>query len=181
MGNVDKRSPLSKHLSSEGVTEQMGACMRGINARFFKSPGDKGGDGLGIGKTPTRSFQANEDMAAGTSGPVLFEVRGNGLSNIRGQRESSRSISFPSDGDFPCLPMEIIQSEADDLAGPQAQSSEQEENCIITTSLGRSTVTLVQDLLNLVGLKELWQGRKLPVCDGGNAGCQVGLNVTSMP
>ena len=91
MGNVGKRSALAKHLSSEGVTEQMGTCMRGINARSFKSPGDKGRDGFGISKPATRSLQANEDMAGGTSGPVLLKVSGNGLSDIRWQRESSRS------------------------------------------------------------------------------------------
>jgi hypothetical protein len=46
VGNVGKRSALAKHLSSEGVTEQMGTRMRGINAGSFKSPGDKGRDGF---------------------------------------------------------------------------------------------------------------------------------------
>jgi hypothetical protein len=40
--NVGKRSPSAQHLSGEGMAEQVGTGMRGINASSFKSSGDNG-------------------------------------------------------------------------------------------------------------------------------------------
>lgn len=111
--------------------------MRGIDSGPFKGSGDNARDGYGIGKSTEWSPHANENTAGGTSGAILLKVISNGLPDIWWQGEQRSSITFSLNVDFAYLPMDIIQSEVDDFAGPQAQPGKQQEDRKVTPSFSQ--------------------------------------------
>jgi len=141
-----------EHLGGQGVSEQMGTGAGRLHAGSLERASNKGGDSDGVGEPLDWGSQANENASAGAGRTSLFQVKGQCLTDVMGQREFGSTGPFPLNGEFRRIPIDIVQCEGDDFASPNAEPGQQEQDGVITLSLRRLTITLVQDALDLMGL-----------------------------
>jgi hypothetical protein len=146
-----QRSSLMEHLGGQGVSEQMGTGAGRLHAGSFERAGDKGGDSDGVGESLEWGSQANENASAGAGRTSLFQVTGQCFTDVMGQREFGSAGPFPLNGEFCCIPIDIVQCEGDDFASPNAEPGQQEQDGVIALSLRRLTIAMIQDALDLTG------------------------------
>src|SRR5712691_5795387 len=69
-------------------------------------------------------------------------------------------------------PVDVIQGEGRDFAGPHAELRQHHENGVVPPPQSGRSVATVEDCLNLHRREIGWQARELPSPDGGHAACQ---------
>jgi len=130
----------------------MSTGARRFHASFLECAGNEGGDSYGVGESLKWSSQTNENASAVAGRTSLFQVKGQCLTDVMGQRKFGSARPFPLNGEFCYIPIDIVQSEGNDFASPNAEAGQQEQDGVIALSLRRSTITMIQDALDLVGL-----------------------------
>jgi hypothetical protein len=130
----------------------MGTGAGRLHAGSLERASNKGGDSEGVGEPLEWGSQTNENASAVAGRTSLFQVKGQCLTDVMGQRELGSARPFSLNGEFCCIPMDIVQGEGDDFASPNAEAGQQEQDGVIALSLRRSTITMIQDALDLVGL-----------------------------
>jgi hypothetical protein len=147
-----QRSSLMEHLGGQGVSEQMGTGAGRLHAGSLERAGNKGGNSDGVGESLEWGSQTNENASAEARRTSLFQVTGQCLTDVMGQRKFGSAGPFPFNGELCCIPIDIVQCEGDDFASPNAEPGQQEQDGVIALSLRRLTITMIQDALDLMGL-----------------------------
>jgi hypothetical protein len=112
-------------------------------------------EGTGARKTLPWGFGPEENAARSTPWTSPFEVAGQSPADIGGQRESFDARAFAPDQQFSGLPIDVLQVQLDDFAGPQAQSGQEQQHRVIPLPGGTVSVAVVQELLDLVWFQKL--------------------------
>ena len=147
-----QRSSLMKHLGGQSVSEQMGTGAGRLHTGFLERAGNKGGDSYGVGEPLYWGSQADENASVVAGRTSLFQVKGQCLTDVMGQREFGSTGSLSFNGDLCCIPIDIVQGEGDDFTSPNAEPGQQEQDGMVALSLRRLTITMIQDALHLMGL-----------------------------
>ena len=76
--------------------------------------------------------------------------------------------------------MDVVQGERRDLIGPQAETGQQDQYCIVSLTNGTTSITTYEYLLNLLRRKNFRQRRKLPGSYAGDSTRKIEGGVTSV-
>ena len=74
------------------------------------------------------------------------------------------------------MPIEIVQREVCDLAGANAESSEQQHDCAVSETERGIAPALVYDLFMLPRAEVRWQAGQLPLSDGRHRALESARN-----
>jgi hypothetical protein len=151
--NLSQRRSLSKHLAGEAMTELMGALPRGINPGSCERIFDHGTDRFVSSEAACWCSPAEKHASAGASWPAVSQVVSNRLANIHGERKLRTATTLSMYCDCPGLPVQVFQSETDNLTGTQTEPGKQKKNCKISSTQCRLTVAGRQHKLYLFSWK----------------------------
>ena len=121
-----KRCAFSKQIGRQGVAEEMGAFAGRIDARANQRPPDDCGDCDGIPETAKRSSMSEKHMTAGTARTASAQVDCDSFPSIGWQWQLRPASTLAANGDPSVVPIDVIQTQSNDLAGSQAQAGKQQ-------------------------------------------------------
>ena len=121
-----KRCTFPKQIGRQCVAEEMGAFARRIDARTDQCPPDDCGDCDGIPETAKRSSMSEKHMTAKTARTASAQVDGDSFPSIGWQWQLRPASTLAPNGDPSVVPIDVIQTQSNDLAGAQAQAGKQQ-------------------------------------------------------
>jgi hypothetical protein len=81
--------------------------------------------------------------------------------------------------DLTSLPINILQLKKGNFARTKAQTSKQQQDCMIAETHGSLKITAIQNLLYLIGLEILGDIGQRPTSHSGHTRCKIGSKITS--
>ena len=145
-GNV-----LPEQVGGQRVTKQMRSLPSRIDASIDQRPPHDAGDGDGVCKTTQGGSMAKETSATGTAGASEAQIACDGFADVGWQRHLGQASTFAMDGDPTIVPIDIVQFQGNDLAGPQTHAGEQQENGVVPLSPCGFPLAMIEKLLNCAG------------------------------
>ena len=142
---------LPEQVRGQRMAEQMRSLANRIDASVYQRPSHDAGDGDGVCKTTHRSAMAKKNSATGRPWAAEAQIAGDGFADVAWQRHLGHTSTFAMDGDPAVVPIDIIQSQRNDLAGSQTQAGEQQENGVVPLSPRGFPLVMIEKLLNRAG------------------------------
>jgi hypothetical protein len=102
----------------------MGALADGIDAAADQCPPDNRGNRNGMRETANRSPMSKENASARSAWTPRMNICRDSFTDIRWHRQLRPAPTFAPNGKQAIVPVDIIQIQGDDFAGPQTQSSQ---------------------------------------------------------
>ena len=106
---------------------------------------------------------SEKDTTADTAWTARAQVGCHGFTNVGRQRQLRPAPTLAPNGDPTVIPIDVIQAQRNDLAGPQTQSGEQQQNGIVPLSIRSATLAPIEDPLDCASRQELRHGGNLLV------------------
>jgi len=122
-----------------------------------------------------RRHRAKEEVPVLAGRPAVMQVRGDGGADIGRQRQQALPAALAADAQLRLVPIDIVQRQPDDLAGPQPQARQKQQHGTITSPDCRGAPTAVNGALSMLCrdcLRNRRRGR--PGGDGWHAGGEPG-------
>ncbi len=126
LADLVERSALSKQIGRQCVAEEMGAFADRIDASADQRPPDDCGDCDGVRETMNGSPMSKENMTADTVRTARAQIDCDSFTDVGGYRQLCPSATLAPNGEPTVFPIDVIQTQRDDLAGAQTQSGEQQ-------------------------------------------------------
>jgi hypothetical protein len=145
-GNV-----LPEQVGGQRVTEQVRSLPGRIDPSIDQRPPHDAGDGGGVRKTTHGSSMAKENSATGTAWASEAQIACDGFADIGWQRHLGYASTFAMDGDPTIVPIDIVQLQRNNLARPQTDAGEQQENGVVPLSPWGFPLAVIEKLLNGAG------------------------------
>jgi hypothetical protein len=142
---------LPEQVGGQRVTEQMRSLPSRIDPSIDQRPPHDAGDGGGVCETTQGSSMAKEDSATGTAWASEAQIACDGFADVGWQRHLGQASTFAMDGDPTIVPIDIVQLQRYNLAGPQTHAGEQQENGVVPLSLCGFLLAMIEKLLNGAG------------------------------
>jgi hypothetical protein len=139
---------LPEQVGSQRVTEQMRSLPSRIDASIYQRPSHDAGDGDGVCKTTHGSSMSKENSATGTAWASEAQIVCDGFADVGWQRHLGQASTFAMDGDPTIVPIDIVQFQRNNLAGPQTHAGEQQENGVVPLSSWGFPLAMIEKLLN---------------------------------
>ena len=116
---------------------------------------------------------SKKNTAADTARTTRAQVDCDSFTDVGRQRQLCPSPTLAPNGNPAVVPIDVIQTQRNDLAGPQTQSGEQQQNGVVPLSIRSVTLALIEDPLHCASRQELRHGGKGPNRDRRHASRQV--------
>jgi hypothetical protein len=100
-----------EHLSGKGMAQQVSSFTLRLEACPEESPPNNVANGDGTGKSFMRSLHADKHAARGAKRPSLLQIRGQGATNIRRQRQAILARTFSPNQNCTGIPVNILQAQ----------------------------------------------------------------------
>jgi hypothetical protein len=81
--------------------------------------------------------------------------------------------------DLTSLPSYILHLKKGNFTGTKAQTSKQQQDCVIAETHGSLKITVIQNLLYLMGLEILGDIGQRPTSHRGHTRCEISSEITS--
>src|ERR1039457_5097220 len=107
-------------------------------------------------KAVPRSFHADKELARRTRRTNVAQIVGQCRTHIFRQRQSLQSLTFAA------LPVRVVQGHSKHLATAQTESSQEQQDRVITLAGRCTAVAALKQSLDLFGRERLWQMRQPP-------------------
>jgi hypothetical protein len=91
---------------------------------------------------------AKENSATSTAWAAEAQIKYDSRTDVGWQRHLCQASAFATDRDAAVVPIDIIQVQRNNLAGPQTQSGEQQENGVVPLSLRSVPLIVIEQPLN---------------------------------
>src|SRR5207248_3030004 len=132
------------------MAKQMGALMSRFDSSSRQCSSNKSTHRVGrTTETCKGRIALNEDPPRQTTWSAVAQIIRNCFSHILEQRQPIDTITFAPDAQFPCSPVKVLQLKSSHFAGPQAESSQEKQNRIVTSADSSAPITAPQQLLDL--------------------------------
>src|ERR1017187_44697 len=125
-------------------------------------------------KAVPRSFHADKELARRTRRTNVAQIVGQCRTHIFRQRQSLQPLTFAA------LPVRVVQGHSKHLAAAQTESSQEQQDRVITLAGRCTAVAALKQSLDLFGRERLWQMRQPPVSDARHAGGKIGLDCSAL-
>ena len=89
-------------------------------------------------------------MPGAAAWPSIAKVLCNGLANLDRKRELRNALAFSTDGNHSCIPVDVVQCQGNNLTATKPQARQQKQDRIVTSACSSTSVTTINDLLNLI-------------------------------
>jgi len=142
---------LPEQVGGQRMAEQMRSLARRVDASVYQRPPHDAGDGDGVCKTTHRSAMPKENSATGTAWATEAQIACDGFADVGWQRHLGQASTFATDGDPTIVPIDIIQFQANNLAGLQTQTGDKQENRLVPLSPWGFSLAMIEKLLNCAG------------------------------
>ena len=93
---------------------------------------------------------ANEHPTNRTAGAVPAQIGGNGFSHIDWQGHEDRLTTLAPNGYLALLPIDVLQVQSDNLAGPESKPGKQQQDRVVPSADGRLPITTIEYPLHRV-------------------------------
>jgi hypothetical protein len=81
--------------------------------------------------------------------------------------------------DLASLPSNILYLKKGNFTGTKAQTSKQQQDCVITETHGSLKITVIQYLLYLIGLEIFGDIGQRPTSHSGHRRCEISSEITA--
>jgi hypothetical protein len=142
---------LPEQVRGQRMAEQMRSLPNRIDASIYQRPPHDAGDGDGVCKTTQGGSMSKENSATGTAWAAEAQIACDGFADVGWQRHLGHASTFAMDGDPTVVPIDIIQFQRNNLAGPQTQAGEQQENGVVPLSPWGFPLAMIEKLLHCAG------------------------------
>jgi len=110
----------------------------------------------------------------------MLQIRGDGGANIGGQRQQALPSALAANAQLRPVPVDVVQSQPDDLAGAQSQARQKQQHGTIASADCSRAVAAVDGALSVLGSDRLGDRRRSrPGGDGRHAGGEPGGHLTA--
>src|ERR1700680_263739 len=99
-----------------------------------------GSNRLGTFEACYGRLTTKKHTTAGRFRTCTSQVVGNTLADIHGKRQLGIAATLSAHRDQPVLPIEILQTESHDLAGPQTEPRQKQQDRVISSARSRLLV-----------------------------------------
>src|SRR5262249_29941389 len=100
-------------------------------------------------ETDVRNLRAEKQSATRRLRATMTQVGDDSCADVRGDRHPGSPPAFSANEHLAGSPVDIIQGEGRDFAGPHPELRQHHENGVVPPSHGSCSVATVEDLLNL--------------------------------
>jgi hypothetical protein len=126
-----------QHRRGDGMAKQVrGPSAWACHLRALECPVDNHGDTTVGAERAKRCTTANEDHVSIGRRTAICEIRDQRPSNLLSKRQSSLTPSLSTDVKPRALPVDVASSKLHDVAGPETQAGEQQQNRSIALADG---------------------------------------------
>lgn len=118
-------------------------------------------------KAVNRGIAPDEQTPGRTSRPTSLQIRDQSFADLVGQGQNIVSATLADYGNLGVAPVDVVQGQTDDLAGPQSEERQQQQNSVIAPASDRAAVATGEHRFDLIRLQPLRQARQAPGSDPG--------------
>ena len=155
------------HVRGDGMTEHVRTRPRGRHPSIPKRLCRHYPDGLRAVEGPIGRTQVQKHSPLAARGTAVLQVGGQCGSSILGQRKDALPVVLAcAYQQLPLPPVNVLQAQAEDFTGTQAQARQQEQDGPVAKPLGGSLMGKREHLAQFARRKSDWQCRVLPLTDG---------------
>ena len=116
-------------------------------------------------KTVPRSPHTDKQLARRTRRTNVTQIVDQCRTHILRQRQSLQSLTFAAHDDLAALPVQVFQAHREHFATAQTESSQEQQDRVITLAGRRAAIAALKQSLDLIGRERLGQVRQSPVSD----------------
>ena len=146
---------LPEQVRGQRVAEQVCSFPNRIDASTYQRSPHNRRNCDGVCKTTYRSPMAKENSATSTAWSAEAQIQCDSLANVAWQWHLCSASAFATNRDAAIVPIDIIQVQCNNLAGPQTQSGQQQQNGVVPLSIGSVPLTVIEKPLNCTRWQEL--------------------------
>ncbi|MGA2725882.1 MAG: hypothetical protein ABSG79_26170 [Bryobacteraceae bacterium] len=125
LSDFNEGRAVAKHLTRQSVTKLMGPLSCGLHAGTRKCALYDGADTPRMQKAAQWCCCSHEHTSGRHLRAPFTNIRCDGFSHVRGQRQLARIAPLPMNGYAAAFPVDVIESQQTDLTGAQAQTCEE--------------------------------------------------------
>jgi hypothetical protein len=96
------------------------------------------------------------------------------------QRQSLQSLTFAAHNDLAAFPVGVVQGHSEHFATAQTESSQEQQDRIITLAGRRAATAALKQSLDVFGRERLWQMRQPLVRNARHTGQKIGLDCSAL-
>ena len=128
-----------------------------------------------------RSHLADEQPACCTGGrPTVQQIGSDSLTDLARQRHEIAVVALAGNRGDTSGPVHVIERQSDDFASPQTQPSQEQQDGEVAPPNRGTAVTTLQERVDLVRCKGLWQAGEAPVGNPRYGASDIRGNVSTL-
>ena len=124
------------------MAKQVRALERRSQAGAIERPSDDAVDADRTGETAQRCSYSKKKAPCPVGRADVAQILDQCFANVRRERQTGESLPLAADEDVTVLPVDVIKSQGDNLAGAKAEAGQQKQDRIIAFADGRPPVTI---------------------------------------
>src|ERR1700756_6043803 len=110
------------------MAKQGGPLGGGSQAGAFERPSDDAIDAGGTGETAQRCSYAKKKAPCPASRTDVAQILDQSFADVRRERQAGQPLPLAADEDVTVLPVDVIESQDDNLAGAQAEAGQPKQD-----------------------------------------------------
>ena len=163
-----ERGSVAQHSGGQRMTKQVGrAPARSFDPGLCKRTTNDMPNRSRRLKTVNRGIPPHEQTARRTTRPTGLQIRDERFADFMGQGQNIVPAPLADHGHLGVAPVDVVQGQADDLAGPQSEVRQQQQNAVVAPASDRAAVATGEHRFDLMRLQPPGQTRQASGSDPG--------------